>query len=343
VGARVRAHGWVRRWWSGEAGLAGRALDVALAPAEGLFRAGVAARNLAYDRGWLAAERAPLPVVGVGNLGVGGAGKTPLAAWIAARLQEWGCRPAVALRGYGADEVLVHRELNPEVPVITARRRIEAARRAAEEGAELLVLDDAFQHRALARDLDLVLVPVEGWSLRRRLLPRGPWREDATALRRAQVVVLTRKSAPEETSARLAAEIRTAAGRPVVECWLAPGALVPLHPSGPEGGPPVGAAVLAVAALADPAPFAEHLRGRGYDVELAAFPDHHPYDPEDAARLLRRAGERPMVMTLKDAVKLKTLLPAGHPAYVLPQTVRITSGGELLDAALRRAVEGRGG
>jgi tetraacyldisaccharide 4'-kinase len=337
VGGAVSLDARVRRWWAGEAGWTGHLLELALAPAEWAFRGGVAARNLAYDRGWLRAERAPLPVVSVGNLGVGGAGKTPFAAWVAGRFLEWGHRPAVALRGYGEDEVQVHRELNPGVPVLVARRRIDAARRAAAEGAGVLVLDDAFQHRALARDLELVLVSVEGWSPRRRLLPRGPWREGAGALRRADLVVVTRKSAPAEASARLAAELAALAARPVVECWLAPGELAPLHPSGGADPPPAGAAVLAVAALADPGPFAEQLRGRGYRVELAAFPDHHPYRAGEVAELLRRAGGRPLVTTLKDAVKLKRLLPPEHPAYLLPQAVRVTSGGEVLEAALRRA------
>ncbi|HEX2189501.1 MAG TPA: tetraacyldisaccharide 4'-kinase, partial [Longimicrobiaceae bacterium] len=208
MGPGLRARAWVARWWAGEAGVAGSALDAALAPAELLFRGGVAARNLAYDRGWLRAERAPVPVVSVGNLGVGGAGKTPVAAWIAARLLARGLRPAVALRGYGDDEVQVHRELNPEVPVFAAARRVDAAREAAAAGRDVVVLDDGFQHRALARDLDVVLVSAEGWTPGRRLLPRGPWREGAAGLRRAGVLVATRKSADAARGAAVAAELR---------------------------------------------------------------------------------------------------------------------------------------
>lgn len=332
---------WVPRWWAGEGGAPGHVLDLAAAPAEALFRGVVAARNAAYDRGWLAVERAPVPVVSVGNIGVGGAGKTPLAAWIAARLREWGHRPAVALRGYGADEVQVHRELNPEVPVFAAARRINAAREAAAAGCDVVVLDDGFQHRALARDLDVVLVAAEGWSARRRLLPRGPWRESAAALRRAGVVVVTRKSADPETTARVAQEVRSlASGAVLAGCWIAPADLAPLHP-GTGAAEPQGGAVLAVAALAEPAPFAANLRERGFQVELAAFPDHHAFTAADAASLTQRAGNRPIVMTLKDAVKLRSLLPPAVPAWVLRQTVRFTSGGEALERALRDAVEGR--
>jgi tetraacyldisaccharide 4'-kinase len=340
VEAGVRARAWVARWWAGDAGLPGKALDAGLAPAELLFRAAVAARNLAYGRGWLRVERAPVPVVSVGNVGVGGAGKTPVAAWIAARLLERGERPAVALRGYGADEVQVHRELNPEVPVLAAARRIRAAREAAASGCGVVVLDDGFQHRALARDLDVVLVSVEGWTGRRRLLPRGPWREDASALRRAGVVVATRKSAPEAEGARVAGELRAIApGVPVAECWLAPDALVPLGPD-PTSAPAAGDPVLAVAALADPGPFAENLRGMGLAVELAAFPDHHAFDAAEAAALLARAAGRAIVMTHKDAVKLRDLLPPSARAWVLTQRVRFTAGEDALLRALDAAVRG---
>ena len=339
----MRARAWVARWWAGEGGVSGRALDAALAPAELAFRAGVAARNLAYDRGWVPVERAPVPVVSVGNVGVGGAGKTPVSAWLASRLLDRGMRPAVALRGYGEDEVRVHRELNPQVPVFAAARRIEAARAAAAAGRDAVVLDDGFQHRALARELDVVLVSVEAWSGRRRLLPRGPWREDASALRRAGVIVATRKSAGEEEGGAVARELRALAPEiPVAECWIAPAGLVALHGGGPPDPPSTGDEVLAVAALADPRPFAANLRESGLRVELAAFPDHHPFTRTDVDHLLERAGSRPMVMTHKDAVKLRGLLPPTAPAWVLRQSVRFTAGEDDLDRALRAAV-GRGG
>src|SRR4028118_2168103 len=140
-------HGFVARWWAGEAGAAGKVLDAALLPAEWGFRGIVALRNRAFDRGILPAERVPIPVISVGNVGVGGAGKTPFAAWLAARLMGWGRRPAIALRGYGEDEVLLHRELDAEVPVFAAAKRAEAARDAIGAGYDAVVLDDAFQHR----------------------------------------------------------------------------------------------------------------------------------------------------------------------------------------------------
>lgn len=338
---------WIPLWWAGEGGALGRVLDVALLPAETAFRGIAVVRNRLYDRGMLRAESVPIPVVSVGNLAVGGAGKTPFSAWVVRRLREWGRRPAVAMRGYGGDEVLLHRELNPSVPVFTASRRVEAAREAFAAGCDVVVLDDAFQHRALARDLDVVLVSAEGWTARRRLMPRGPWREDVGALRRAGIAVVTRKSASAARSAEVAAETRRLVpGIPVVECALTPSALRRLALGAyAETSDDVrgldwlaGRRLLAVAALANPQPFFAHLREHATDVETAAYPDHHAFTAEEAAELARRAGERPMVMTHKDAVKLRPLLPAVCEALLLEQRVEISVGGDVLDAALRRAL-----
>jgi tetraacyldisaccharide 4'-kinase len=303
----------------------GSLLDLALWPAEQVYRAVVFARNRAYDRGVLRSARGPLPVVCIGNLGVGGSGKTPLAAWLAGRLARAGHTPAVLLRGYGSDEVRVHRDLNPSVPVIAARRRLDGVREAAAMGCTIVVMDDGFQHRALARDVDVVLVSVEGWvGSRPLLLPRGPWREPVGAARRAHVVVATRRSAPDEVAERAVAELRARVGDvPVVRCEIVPAGLVGLH-----GGEPVptgavrGLEVLAVAALAQPGPFVVNLQELGMAPELHAFPDHHEFTAGDAERVRRLAGDRPMVMTLKDAVKLRELLPADAAAYVLRQDVQ---------------------
>ncbi|HEX6751052.1 MAG TPA: tetraacyldisaccharide 4'-kinase [Longimicrobium sp.] len=330
---------FVTRWWAGEAGAAGKALDVALAPAEWAFRGIVAARNRRFDRG-VGVESAGVPVISVGNVGVGGAGKTPFAAWLVARLRGWGRTPGIALRGYGGDETVLHRELNPGVPVATAARRVEAARELAAAGCDVVVLDDAFQHRRLKRDLDVVLVAVETWDRAPRLLPRGPWREDVTALARADVIVLTRKSARAARAQEVAAEVSLVApGKPVAVCHLAADGLVPLH-----GGDPrpldslAGRGVLAVAALALPGPFFDALREAGAEVDEAPYPDHHPFTAADALRIVSRAMGRPIVITRKDAVKLRGLVSPPASVLVLEQAVRIEAGGEVLDAALRRAL-----
>jgi tetraacyldisaccharide 4'-kinase len=329
-----------REVWAGGGGAAGAALRMALAPAEAAYGAIVGVRNGAYDRGWLRSERVEVPVISIGNITVGGAGKTPFAAWVARRLWEWGRRPGIALRGYGEDEILLHRELNPDVPVFRGKRRVEAAREAAAAGCDAVVLDDAFQHRALVRDLDVVLVPVESWEPRPRLVPRGPWRESPRALARADVIVLTRKSADAVRAAEVEREVaRMHPRKPIIQCALLPSRLVPLHGGEARGvGTLAGRKVLGVAALAVPEPFIEHLFEAGAEVDAATYPDHHPFDADDAETLVEWAGGRMMVMTHKDAVKLRPLLPASANAWVLEQMVAIESGADALDAALRRAL-----
>ncbi|CAN5374689.1 tetraacyldisaccharide 4'-kinase [soil metagenome] len=340
---RQRLAAWIPRWWRGEGGVVGRLLDYSLLPVEGLYRSAIALRNEGYDRGWLRVEPPPVPVVSVGNLSVGGAGKTPFAAWTAHWFLRAGSRPAIVLRGYGQDEVLLHQELNPEIPVFTAARRIEGARAAHRAGCEVVVLDDGFQHRALARDLDLVLVSVEAWQSHRRLLPRGPWREPLAALQRAAVIVLTRKSAPAELAASVRSQVARAAPTvPVVDCRIAPAGLTPLHGGQAKEvdlGALEGERVLAVAALANPAPFVANLRATGAKVELAAFRDHHAFSAADAHVLLRRAAGRPLIMTGKDAVKLRPLLPPTPEAFVLNQRVEIEKGDVLLDSLLGSLLE----
>jgi tetraacyldisaccharide 4'-kinase len=173
-----------------------------LLPASWLFGAGVALRNAAYRLGLLKSERAGIAVVSVGNLCVGGTGKTPLALWLARQLAADGTKVALLLRGYGGNvggATLVSRGGGPQAHVedsgdeaimlakcfggvvLTANRRIEGVREAQSLGCRIVVLDDGFQHRALERDFDLVLVDEEEGSL----LPAGPMREGYGALDRA--------------------------------------------------------------------------------------------------------------------------------------------------------------
>lgn len=340
---RNRAHAWTLRFWRGDAGVAGRVAGALLWPAEMLFRGTAAARNQGFDRRWLSVAEPPIPVVSVGNLRVGGAGKTPVAAWIAARLRSWGREPAVILRGYGADEVLVHGELNPDVPVHTAVRRLDGVIAAARAGADVAVLDDGFQHRSLARALDVVLIATESFEKRPRLLPRGPWREDLAALRRADLVIVTRKSAPRAAAERVARYVTSyvPSGR-VALFRLAPDVLLALDPKAERPVRDVqwlgGRSVLAVASIADPEPFVDHLRSVEAEVELLAYPDHHAFGAADAAAITRLAEARTLVITRKEAVKLRRQIPASVDAWVLTQRVEAETGETMIDDALRHAM-----
>ena len=335
-----RLREWVPRWWSGERGTAGAVLSAALAPAEALFRGAVALRNAHYDRSSARATRASIPVVSVGNLTVGGAGKTPVSAWIAERLVAQGSRPAVVSRGYAEDEQLVHRELNPGVPVFASARRAAGVAEAADAGCDVAVLDDGFQHRGLARDLDIVLIAVEDWPAKPRLLPRGPWREPLASVRRADVVVITRKSASRERARSVAAALEAVAGGvQVASCALVPTAVLRLDGNANATAEWLrGRQILAVTSIANPGSFLAQLVALGADAELVAYPDHHSFTPADVEDVLRRARDRPLIMTRKEAVKLRRLLPARCSAWLVEQRVEFEAGEDLLLQALREVV-----
>jgi len=178
-----------------------------------LYGATMRLRAAAYRRGLLPTQRLPLPAVAVGNLSVGGAGKTPLAAWIARHYAGRGRTPGILLRGYGADEPLVHRRLVPEGVVVADRNRAAGAAQARAAGADVLVLDDAFQLLAVARDLNIAVVSAESVAGSPWPLPAGPWREGWDALARADVIVVTRKHATADAATALARRLEAGEGK----------------------------------------------------------------------------------------------------------------------------------
>ncbi|MGI8618370.1 MAG: tetraacyldisaccharide 4'-kinase [Gemmatimonadaceae bacterium] len=324
---------------------AARAARALLLPAERAMAGVVAVRNTLYDRGTLASHPTAIPAVSVGNLTVGGTGKTPVAAWIARSLAGRGASPAVVLRGYGDDEPLVHAVLNPAIPVVVSPDRARGVADAAARGADVAVLDDAFQHRRVARAADIVLVAADGWSIPRRLLPSGPWRESLEALRRADLAVITSKAASEtEIAAARMAMTAAAPGTPIAGINFDLGELYRFGDPGarlPLGGLS-GASVLGIAAVGNPDAFFAQLRRAGASVAARAFPDHHRFTREEVEALAGLAPRGGMaVCTLKDAVKLAPLWPADAPAlWYVSQPVRVGWGAELferlMDALLAR-------
>ncbi|HXJ37201.1 MAG TPA: tetraacyldisaccharide 4'-kinase [Candidatus Eisenbacteria bacterium] len=304
-----------------------RLVSAALRPASLAYGAVVAVRNRLYDLGALRSERVPARVVGVGNLTVGGSGKTPTALWLAEALGARGRRVAIVSRGYGktkpgvvivgvdgrplvapsdgGDEAVLAAMRVP-VPVITCERRVMAARVACERFAcDTIVLDDGFQHRALARDVDIVLVPEGG--LPRALLPAGPLREPAASLRRAQAVLALGDERRVPPRPAAPPGIPTFVGRivPTAAVLLGDGRLV-AHDLGilPKRR------VVAVAGVARPERFWTLLDRLGVDVAVRlALPDHAPYDAATLAALRAAIGSegRAVVTTEKDLVKLAGL------------------------------------
>src|SRR4029079_18291556 len=140
----------LERLWFDESLLA-RSARIVLAPPSWLYSSIVRMRGALFGRDVLRVHRSAVPVLSIGNLSVGGTGKTPLAAWAAERLRAAGAKPAVLLRGYGGGEPLVHATLNPDIPVIADPDRVAGAQKALAAGADCVILDDGFQHRRLAR------------------------------------------------------------------------------------------------------------------------------------------------------------------------------------------------
>jgi tetraacyldisaccharide 4'-kinase len=327
-----------------------RAFLLALTP---LYRLGLAVRGAAYRTGLRRVRRAPVPVVSVGNLTAGGTGKSPFVVHVVRRLEALVRRPAVVSRGYRArpgaasDEAEMIRRAAPGVLHVEDPVRLRGAGRAAAEGADVVVLDDGFQHRACARDLDIVLVDAGEPFGFGHLLPRGLLREPPAALSRADLLVLTRV---DQVSAEEVASLRQrlsglAPGVPILATRHRPAALRPLG-SDDAGDPAAlaGRRVLALSGLARPGAFERTLRDLGADVVAAArFPDHHDYAEEDLAATRERAraaGATAIVATTKDAVKLEGLegAPAEPVVLVLEVDIEILEGAEILEERLARLV-----
>lgn len=298
-------------------------------------------REAAYRRGWLIAHDLPLPSVAVGNLSVGGSGKTPIASWIADYFAHRGRRPGILLRGVGADETEVHRETVREAVVVADPDRVKGAARATAEGAEILVLDDAYQRLDVRRDLNLCVVSAEstravGWPL-----PAGPWREPLTAISRADLIIVTRKRADSPTAVRLAEALRERSGIPVAVARLDLTELRSLvsgqvHPVALLAGK----RVVAASAIADPDSFVVQIKRLQAQVQVATWKDHHAFQDEDVAWLAhaaRRADH--VVLTAKDAVKLRHRWPASVPEpLVATLSVTFEAGEDSLKGALDRLV-----
>jgi tetraacyldisaccharide 4'-kinase len=271
-------------------------------------------------------------------LSVGGTGKTPVAAWFARRFQENGLAPAIVLRGYGGDEVIVHERLNGGIPVIAAVDRVRGIRDAIAQGVDVVVLDDAFQHRRARRDADVLLVSADAWTGKPRLLPAGPWREPLRAARRASLVIITRKTADRSAVEDVKRALANAAPQvPVAVVYLGPGDLkstatgqtLPLHALN-------GADLTAIAAIAHPASFFKQLTELGAIVRPFSFPDHHAFTRAEARNLAAEAGNSDFVVcTLKDAVKLESLWPAeAGSLWYVSQRLRIEDGQDNIDRLL---------
>jgi tetraacyldisaccharide 4'-kinase len=356
-------------WWRERPFFGRSALLLPLSVAEWGFRAAAGIRSVLYARGLLRTASAGAPVISIGNLTVGGAGKTPAVMAVAERLRARGRRVAVLSRGYGAtrsdarvvsdgaevrlsaaeggdEAVLVARRL-PAVAVLCGPKRVELARLACGAlAADVLVLDDGFQHRALARDLDVVVIDAGNPFGNGHLLPRGPNREPTDALRRAGLVWLSRvEGATPEGLERLRALAREATGREPVESRHEPLDLLDGALRTSLGlGALRGRRVRLLSAIARPHAFRRTVEALGAAVVSEhSFRDHHRFRERELRDVLGPAGGDGewTVTTEKDAVRLGPEA-AGHPALrVLRIQARVVRGEEVLARALDTALAGR--
>jgi tetraacyldisaccharide 4'-kinase len=338
--------GWERGFSTGAGGV--------LAAVAGGYRGLLGARDWLYTRGLLQARALDCPVVSVGNLTVGGTGKTPAVELAVRTLIELGHRPGVLSRGYGrrgsglqvvadaasirqdaaqaGDEPFLLARRLPGVPVVVGPNRYEAGRLARERfDVTALVLDDGFQHRTLTKDLEVVMARArEPWG-NGHLLPGGPLREPLSALRRAHLVVATGARGLDE-----AAEVRATLAHVAPATPLLTAVHVPTEcfESSTMRLLPVsaldGAHLVAFAGIGSPAGFRCTLDESGVRVaHFEPFVDHHWYGADDMAALERRAvetGADGLVTTEKDWVRLRELPAPRRPLYVLSVRLALTAG-----------------
>jgi len=304
-----------------------------------VYRAGVRLRKILYQYGILISRSLPCKVVSIGNITLGGTGKTPLVVSLAGFLLEKGMHPAVVSRGYGrkdesqtlivSDEqtvltdtatggdepVLIGSKL-PGVPVVVGCNRIAAAQRTIQRfNASVVILDDGFQHFRLKRDLDIALVDAADPFGNGKIFPAGILREPIEALSRAQAVIITRSDAIASIEAlksrirRLtSARIFTSFQRPLDLVDNRTGEFKPLSVLR-------GTKVLAFSGIAHPESFTSLLKALGAVVsEERIYPDHYEFKKADLAEVLKKAADdrvNMIVTTEKDAVRLRTLKPDG--------------------------------
>ena len=307
-------------------------------PLSTIYGSIVALRNALYDRGVLHARRLSAPVVAVGSLSAGGAGKTPFVLLMGELLKARGIKFDVLLRGYGrksrgvllvdpaglpqdfGDEpLLIARRL--QIPVIVGEDRFAAGRFAESKfGPQLHLLDDGFQHRGLARDFDIVLVTAQ--DLNDRLLPAGRLREPLSSLRRADAVVVTAGASPDSLS--LSGKVIWRARRGIIVEKISPRPLI-------------------FCAIARPQNFLLQLRAANIEpVAEAFYRDHHAYTEKDVRELLQlkqRSEAGGFITTEKDAVNLGGYLSALEPISVIPVRMELAEAANAVDTMLRTIAE----
>lgn len=322
---------------------------------EPVYRAILSHKNRAFDAG-RGVERVDVPVISIGNLSVGGTGKTPMVMWVVARLRALGRNPAIAMRGYGAkrdgmsDEQAEYLDRFPGIPIVAQPDRI-AGLRAIEGKYDCVVLDDGFQHRRLARDLDIVLIDATRDVFADRCLPAGWLREPVDSLTRAGAVVITRSDLVDAAQvAQMEHAVRAIAPRMVigraVHAWDHLGIVEPTgaHRDGPTQWLR-GKRVVVACGIANPEALTAQVERSGATiVGSVALPDHAVWTEADMSRVATTAvGSDGIVVTEKDWVKVRGRHAAWSVAVVRPRVVMdLGASGDVIGGVVEKAIQGRG-
>ena len=349
-----------------------------LTPLSWLYRIIVELRGWLYDLRFLKPKRLPRPVISVGNIVAGGTGKTPTVIWMAKTLRREGVSVAILLRGYGrqseqsvgivsdgketfmsveasGDEAaMITSELSlglahcgkkkpASIFVLVGKDRYAVGIHAIRSGnVEALILDDGFQHRKLARHLEIVTIDATQPFGTGKLLPAGTLREPASALRRADLILITRIDLVESPLQIRRTIEKLAPGTPIVESCHQPTELYRLGTNEKfEIHLLKGKRLLAVCGIGNPKAFADTLRRcQPKSVKLLAFPDHHRYTQKDMCQIQDCANQTQadlIVTTRKDEQEL-SFISEGLQMLVLAVELVITNGRDVLDQKLRECV-----
>ena len=308
----------------------------------GLYSLAEGTVDFSYRKGIRREYRAAVPVISVGNITMGGTGKTPFTVFLSTRLEKAGKKPAVLIRGYGTDESVMLKDELPGIPVIVGQDRVSSAARAVVLGRDVLVMDDGFQHRRLARDINIVLVDGVFLFGNGFLVPRGVLREGIAALRRADIFVITKADmAGEERVKEVERELERIA--PGIRCVLtchrpcffkdATGAVYPVDVL-------AGKKVCLVSAIGDP-DYLDFMMGEaGASVVWRRdHLDHHRYvqaDVDGIEAALVSTGAEAVIVTAKDYTKLRNLniFSIEEKLFVLNVEIEVIGGKEDLDRRL---------
>ncbi len=300
--------------------------------------------DLGYKFNFRTTYKSDLPVISVGNITLGGTGKTPFAIYVADYLIGKGKKTAVVLRGYGKDEYHLIKDTLSDVMVFVGQNRSASAALAEKEGCDVIVLDDAFQHRKLKRDLDIVLIDAANPFGCGELFPRGILREPLSSLTRADLFVITKvDSVPSKDLAILKDTINgIAPGKPIVEALYRASCFKDVTGASYESNVLTGKRALLVSAIGSPEYFEKMIKNVGVNVvDHVKFGDHHDYNHKDLdyiGKMYEKKNAERIIVTEKDYVKIKQLDFSflENKLFILKINLEVTGAKEVLVAGLNR-------